>query len=271
MEKHLSAFRGILDAARNLDTLDICLDASAFATSTPALRKLKPAEHGEIIVNALLGHGRDSTSLELHPAKRRSLSTLRLRWLDLARAAKCIVEAIQPSSLINLSFQLCDHEVSVLSEMTKYCDAATQERIQIRRLKLIQSRTISGNAIQENFIDDFLSKFGTLESLVIHGLMTDALWPSLESIVKHKDGLRTLYLDFAHSGEPWCYPESDMDVFLTQCQRIEQLALNVPGMDYDPQAEVNDTICICFVSVLTSSPSQLLTQASRKQSASCAA
>lgn len=110
----------------------------------------------------------------------------------------------------------------------------------MRRLEIIQSSTLEEDDGDENIIDEFLSSFGTLQSLVIYAPQTHALRPSLESIAKHGHSLRTLYLEFELHREPWCYALPDLGDCLSQCQGIEQLALNFKFAEYDPDYGFND-------------------------------
>lgn len=247
---HLDSARALLIAANNLESLEICIEWGPYLRITYG-QDLDRGEVSNDILRRLLGQSeteedgesktgeeqrvgdgdRDQQAQDSGAVRFKSLSTLRLRGVDLISAARLVFESVEPSTLRSLSFQNCEDESLVLNLMrTIPTDGVTSLRIQ--HLEIVQSVDRVWDEPDEiESIDNFLDSFNTLQTLVIFAPDHHTPTASLSSISKHQ-ALRTLYLEYGAGADAWFYDSSELSDCFRQCRKIEQLALNFPNMSY---------------------------------------
>ena len=247
---HLDSARALLVAAKNLESLEICIEWSSYLriaygqnldrgeVSKDILRKLlsksetEEDEEKKTGEERRVGDGdRDQQPQDSGAVRLKALSTLRLRGVDLISAARLVFESVERSTLRSLSFQNCEDESLLLNLMTTM-PAGEVTRLRIQHLEIVQSVDRLWDEPDEiDSIDNFLDSFNTLQTLVIFVPDHHTPMASLSSISKHL-ALRTLYLEYGAGADAWFYDSSDLSDCFSQCRKIEQLALNFPGMSY---------------------------------------
>lgn len=122
-----------------------------------------------------------------------NLTVLRLRGLNLQKAAAQGFGSHAFLNLEQLSLQNCEDESSLLRLMTV---TDHQGGAKLRRLEIIRGANVAWNPVrsradQAHVLDSFLSSFSTLESLVIHAPNVGFLRPDLGTVANHCNQLTT--------------------------------------------------------------------------------
>lgn len=230
---HLARTQQILAAAHRMETLEICVNVEGYLRTGTTLRNVHtPAEVSESILRTVLGVSDAESKNSPQPNAFRSwpLSVLRIQGLDLSRAATHLFNAIQPSALKELSFQKCRHELSLLRMLASANDGNS---LRIRYLEIVQALNLEIETTASHSIDDVLNSFDTLETLIIYAPHTNALRARPQAVSRHHNSLRTLYLEYGHGVREWYWHSHELDRCLTQCDKIEQLALELPSYYWD--------------------------------------
>lgn len=232
----LRGARECLLEAPMLRHLEIHVSMAAYCTS----RKLKftdglhRATASESIIAGLMGEVDLQSDYEAWPEHRR-LSSLRLHGLSLSGVGIHLVKAIDIRRLTSLSLQCCEQEDSLLRMLAEDSDHSC---LQLEHLAIAQSPDARTKTSSSEALDDFLSSFDTLSSLIISAPHTAALTPDLGALANHSDTLRALYLncDFTGSSEAYdnCYEPFAIEEYLCECKKLEQLALNFPRTYINP-------------------------------------
>ena len=159
-------------------------------------------------------------------------------------AAGWLAAAIPLSELTALSITNCEHGLCLLQAFA----AADEKSRHLRHLELIES--CSRPSEQSMSIDDFLTSFDTLETLVISATKTLTLNPSLKAVANHRQ-LRSLYLDCQFkpgSNPPSRYASKHVSDELTKCKLLQQLALKFPQLNHDDDFANDSETCNYLVS-----------------------
>ena len=144
--------------------------------------------------------------------------------------ANRIIDAISAPDLTALSITDCERELMLLGALA----GSGGKCEHLRHLELIQAWPQPPE--QGMSINDFLTSFDTLETLVISAPKTETLEPSLQAVASHGK-LRSLYLDCQSaptgSSATSCYPAKDVTEESTKCKLLEQLAVDFPSVIHD--------------------------------------
>ncbi|KAK3723529.1 hypothetical protein LTR37_001781 [Vermiconidia calcicola] len=106
----------------------------------------------------------------------------------------------------------------------------------LRHLAIVQGpETPTTSECNNDALNDFLASFGSLETLIISAPQTFALKPWLGAVAGHAKTIRVLYLDCKAGRDGEQYNDEEIEEELTQCSKLEQIALNFPSMTLDAE------------------------------------
>lgn len=157
------------------------------------------------------------------------LLCLRLFDLELSTAAPKLLQAVDCSRLHSLGIQRCGGSIEMLRLLRP---TGIPARMTMRSLLLTTADNgpdQDGDDEDDRGVDNFLSSFHGLEEVVLRAPCHKALCPSITAIAAHADTLQLLFLD-CRFGTERCYKATALEQCLKQCNKLGQLALNVPPL-----------------------------------------
>ena len=176
-----------------------------------------------------------AASVEAFTFSRLQLETLNLRGLDLVHAGPALLQQIDLTRLHTLIVQDCAQSYAALPTVSDEI-VNLQE---LRTLVIAQQRSSVVGGPSIDTLNDFLSSFTGLRSIVFSSRSEIDDKPEPSAISNHSATLRYLYIDFCSDDPDYIYYDlEDLEQLCTTCRRMEQLAIPMPEFNLWCPADV---------------------------------